>query len=236
MTQAGNENERFRNNDRRRYAAAILACLVLLLLYVFFGPDADDIRKRFEFSGAEGPIQLMPELSIDQGDDPKHQDRQKQLEVPPQPAPNYEVVEPDEDGPVETPEAVESEYDADHVFDPESDAEVELVDQVEMTLPTQTNPWFRLVQMVRPRYPADVTDMDRNLEIITVVVAFYVDTDGSIQGSYIISNDGSQGFAQVALKAVNQWRYEPVGGEVAPEGFWNRLTLYFRQPTAALTR
>ena len=230
------EHQRFRRGGRRRFLAAIAGALVVLGLFILFGPDRSDIEKRFEFSGEEGPLEIMPELSIDRGEDARFQEEQRRNLEMPEPAPSYEVIEDDEDGPEPVPEEVVSSEREVDTIDPEADPELDETDAVEMTLPSQTNPWFRLIHMVRPRYPADATAEDRRLPLIRVEVAFFVTPEGNVEGSYIISNQGSEAFARITLKAVDQWLYEPVGGEVAPQGFWNRLTLRFRQPTAVLSR
>ncbi len=235
MPQMETEHQRFRRGERRRYLTASAIAVLALVLFAIFGPSRDDVKKRFEFSGAEGPLKIMPELSIDEGADAKHKEEQRRNLELPEPAPNYEVFE-DNDGPVPVPEQFISSEKEVETIDPEADPELDDINAVEMNLPAQTNPWFRLIRMVRPRYPADATAEDRLLPMIRVEVAFFVSPEGTIQGSYIISNEGSEAFARITLKAVDEWLYEPVEGEVAPQGFWNRLTLRFRQPTAVLSR
>lgn len=227
--------QRFRRGGRRRYLAALAGALLALILFALFGPDRDDVKKRFEFSGAEGPVKVMELLSIDEGADPKHQEQQRKSQELPEPAPTYEVL-PDDDGPEPTPKETIVAPEKENVeIDPDADPDLDEMDTVEMRLPAQTNPWFRLVRMVRPRYPVDATPTDMATPMIVVEVAFFIAPTGKVSGAYIVSNTGSEAFGRVTLKAVEQWLYEPVEGDVAPEGFWNRLTLRFRPPTAALS-
>ncbi|HRX50076.1 MAG TPA: TonB family protein [Candidatus Krumholzibacteria bacterium] len=224
------EQARFRRGAGRRLLGALAAALLLLLLGIWLGPDREDVIRTFEFSGKEGPLEIMPELSVDDGRDTAHQEALRREEQPPQPAPYYEI-EPDD------PEAVETQPEtAPPVPTPApeeellEDADLDEVDAVEMSLPSQTNPWFKLITMVRPRYPLDASPADRALPKLEVEVAFYVAPTGEVQGAYILSNEGGPAFADVVLRAVQQWRYEPLPGNKAPEGFWNRLTLTFVSP------
>ena len=111
------------------------------------------------------------------------------------------------------------------------DPDLDVTDAVELLMPAQMNPWFRLIRMVRPRYPADAVQEDLDSPVITVEVAFFVASSGRVTGSYIISCSGSQAFADITLKAVDEWIYEPlvIDGRI-PDGFWNHLTINFRSP------
>ena len=224
--------ERFKDQSRRRLGWSTLAALVALLLLALFGPTRESIRQRFEFSGAEGPLRLMPELSIEKGDANRHQEPEFFKRNPP--PPQYEVVP---DDPVDKAQQkqpiqrdvppVESEEYADALTDPD----LSVMDAVEMNLPQQTNPWFVLLRMVRPQYPSGATEEERHTPVIIVEVAFYVNEEGKVTHSYILSSTGSATFNEVVLRAVNQWVYKPVAPEGrAPQGFWNRLTIRFRSP------
>lgn len=227
-------HERFRRGGRRRYLVAAALAVLAVILFAVFGPDREDVKKRFEFSGVEGPLKVMPELSIDEGVDARFQEAMRRKDLP-EPSPRYEVLE-DDHGPEPVPKESEASPDTEAAVEESDDPELDEMDLVDMRLPAQSNPWFRLVRMVRPRYPADATAQDRMLPLVLVEVAFYVSPSGTIEGAYIISNEGSDAFARVTLKAVEEWLYEPISADVAPQGFWNRLTLRFRQPTATLHR
>jgi TonB family protein len=100
-----------------------------------------------------------------------------------------------------------------------------------MQMPQQTNPWFVLIRMVRPEYPSQATEEQRRTPVIIVEVAFFVNEEGKVTASYILSSTGGEVFNVVVLKAVNQWVYKPVYRDgQAPQGFWNRLTIRFKSP------
>lgn len=224
------EHAHFRRGARRRLLGAAGLAALLLLLGILVGPDREDIKRRFEISGREGPLKVMPELSIDEGLDARHQEELRKALQPPAPAPDYVVEEEDPDAEQERPVPAPPVPEPGPETVPVLDADLDDADAVEMRLPSQTNPWFRLIRMVRPRYPADATDAERALPSLTVEVAFFVAPTGEVQGAYILSNEGGPAFADVVLRAVEQWLYEPVPGAQAPSGFWNRLTLTFKAP------
>lgn len=224
------ESTRFRRGARRRLLGAGALALVLLLLGVLFGPDREDVKRTFEFSGKAGPLKVMPELSVDEGMDPRHQEQLRKALQPPEPAPNYEIEEEDPEAVEEKPVSAAPVPEPAPEADPVEDADLDVVDAVEMHLPSQTNPWFRLVRMVRPTYPLDATPADRALPSLEVEVAFYVAPSGKVEGAYILRNEGGPAFADVVLRAVEQWLYEPIPGARAPDGFWNRLTITFVSP------
>jgi hypothetical protein len=224
------EHQRFRRGGRRRLIWATVIALVILVLLVIFGPGKNEIERRFEVSGEQGPLRIMPELSIDRGVDAHHQDELRRTLELPIPAPEYEIEYDDPDATEIVPIKTEDSPELEKVIDPTEDPELDVVDMVEMRLPSQSNPCFRLVQMVRPRYPAEATALERQQPVITVHVAFFVSLEGSVQGAYIMTNDGGPAFADVTLKAVEQWVYEPVECEFAPAGFWVNFPLEFTSP------
>lgn len=222
----------FKSKTRKRLIWSSVAAIIALTLMILLGPSRDVIKKRFEFSGAEGPLQIMPELSIEEGDADRHQDPKFFRDNPP--PPNIEVI-PEEttpEAPEEVPRIRENvELESDTYADAISDPDLDIVDQVEMNLPQQTNPWFVLIRMVRPQYPSSATEAERRTPIIVVEVAFFVSEEGNVTASYILNSTGSRAFNEVVLKAVDQWLYKPVWYDGRPpRGFWNRLTIRFKSP------
>lgn len=233
MTANRHQQEAVRLNSRKRMIWATIIAVSLTLLFVLLGPSRDSIKRKFEFSGKEGPLKIMPELSIDDGQSNLHQDKQKTPSQLPT-APEYEAEDPNAMK-AELPPPLPPNALSEVVDEINPDPDLDVTDAVEMLLPSQTNPWFRLIRMVRPRYPAEATQEDLDSGIVTVEVAFFVSPTGNVTGSYIISCSGSNAFREITLKAVEQWLYEPILADgKAPDGFWNRLSINFRSPIASL--
>ena len=224
------EQERFRRSNRKRIIYSSIGAVIILVLVIVFGPSGKDVRRTWEFPGREGPLKLMPELSIDEGSDAVHMDAGSKSQAS-RAAPNYEPTVPEAIEKVPLSSPVSTSDETTEIL-PETDPELEMLDAVKMRLPAQTNPWFRLIRMVRPRYPADAADADLQQPQVVVEVAFYVNESGHVDGSYIMSNTGGQAYARVVLKAVEQWLYEPLllADGRKPQGFWNRLKIFFRTP------
>ncbi len=226
-------NARYRRAAGRRLALGALAGLVLLVLIALLGPDREAVRRHFEFvPGAAGPLHVMPELSIDRGRDPRHQEPEqfRNLWRPP---PEQAVV-PDETAgrPVAPPQPVPApapQPDAAIAADPD----LSLADVVEMRLPQQTSRCFVLERMVRPEYPLGADAEARRRPLVTVEAAFYVNELGRVTASYVIQSTGGPLFDAVVLKAVNGWLFRPVADPTCPPlGFWIRLPVLFHSPYA----
>lgn len=222
-------NERHKRAAARRLGLGLLGALALLVVIALLGPDAESIRRRFDFAhGAKGPLRVMPELSIEPGRDPRHQEpaQFRKLWRPP-PEQQWQERQPDAQ-PVPPPQPLPSPR---PLTDDElaQDADLDVLDAVEMHLPQQTSPCFVIDRLVRPRYPrAAGSAVDRAM-VVHVEVAFYVDPTGTVTASYVLNSDGDPAFAEIALKAVNQWRYRPLQENGCPPlGFWVRLPITFR--------
>ncbi|MFH1842705.1 MAG: TonB family protein [bacterium] len=222
----------FKDRTRQRMLYSTVVALLGLLALILFGPSRQDVKKRFEFSGAEGEMRIMPELSIDEGQDTQHQEEKFFQDNPPPPNVEVEPEETVDQADEFVPEPVESPVvESDVYADAESDPDLDVVDQIEMNLPQQTNPWFVLIRMVRPQYPSNATEADRRKPLVRVEVAFFVGEEGKVTASYIISSSGGPAFGEVVLKAVNEWLYKPVWHQgKPPQGFWNHIVIRFRSP------
>jgi len=62
--------EAFKNKRTMRFLSAGAIALVLLIVVALFGPSREEVKRRFENYGAEGPLEIMPDISIDDGSDP----------------------------------------------------------------------------------------------------------------------------------------------------------------------
>lgn len=231
--------ERFRQGGRRRWLAAVLFAVASLVLLAWLGPQETAIVRKLTYYGAPGEMKIMPEVSIDEGNDQAHR-LPRSLQAPP-PAPL--VVEPErtdrralEEVPRPTerpdlPQPVVSDRTA-------ALADAVLDEAVQLLLPQQTSRDWYILHLVRPEYPLLASEQDRRRPVINVVVWIFVDPQGNVTAAQVVSNDGGDVFAQAVLEAVQQWklgwRVDPLKGRqlVLP---WRFRSPYFagasRQPS-----
>ena len=205
--------------------AGVLAVTGLVLL-VLLGPDEQTIKERFEYYGAPGELQIMPEISIEEGHQEIHQiPRSLQVEPPPS---NIEIEkeDPSEDGTVEIPPV--NLQDPNKVEKtsrfPRDNAEMSQDQQVEMALPMQSNPDYFILHMVRPEYPLGASEAERRIAVILVEVVIFVGPDGLVTDAWVNSTNGSRLFVDEAIKAVKQWKF---GWRVDP-GIGRQIVITWR--------
>lgn len=212
---------------------SVAGAVVVLVIVVLLGPEREEVKRRFEFPGAEGPLKIMPEISITPGRDRVEQLPEYFRKTPPLPTVEIQPDEIDPDAQQEIPPQ--------DVFQPEIATETELqvetnpdlkeVNLVEFSLPQQTNPDFVLIRMIRPQYPAHATEAQRRTPVIKVEAAIYIEVTGEVTASMILSSNGGQVFDEVVLQAVNQWLYRPIIKDgKPPQARWQTLTWRFWSP------
>lgn len=219
-----------RQGMKRRFLWATLLAVVCLGILIFLGPDQQSIKDKFEYYGTPGELRIMPEISIDQGRDRTHQ-LPRSLQQPPPPT----VVEvPDEnaaeDGfePVPRPREAESDQPLTDRSQYDPNAEVSDREQVELSLPQQSNPDWFILNMVRPEYPLQATLQERKTPVIFVKAAVFLDVEGQVSASMVTATNGSQVFTDAVLAAVDQWRF---AWRITPTaGRWIEMTWNFRSP------
>jgi TonB family protein len=196
-------------SGRKRMIWAGVVALVGLILLVLLGPDEQAIKERFEYYGAPGELNIMPEISIDDGSQKVHQ-IPRSLQVQPPPS-NIEIEkeDPTEEGTMEVPPEVLSdpnEVETVREF-PQVNPEFSSDSQVELARPMQTNPDYFILNLVRPQYPLDASEAERRIPLIIVTVAIHVGPDGLVSDAWITQNTGGPLFGEECLKAVRQWKF-----------------------------
>lgn len=228
--------EKRQRSDRGRWFVAVAASLIALAAIIIFGPDEETIKERFEYYGTPDEIQIMSEISIEDGQDSSQQ-LPKSLQLPSPPSQiEFEKEEPDEDGtepmpeksPIE-PNEIEIEFpDTQDVSDSSEDY------QVEMALPMQSNPDFFIDHIVLPEYPIDASTLERRTPVIVVKIGLFVAKDGTVSDAMILSSTGSTVFEDAALIAVKQWQFS---WRIDPgAGRWLQFPFNFKSPYFIPTR
>ncbi len=188
---------------------ATVAALAGLILLVLLGPDEQEIKERFEYYGAPGELQIMPEISIEEGYQKVHQiPRSLQVQPPP---PNIEIEkeDPTDEGTVEVP--AENLTEPNEVITvqeyPQDSPDFSSDPQVEMARPMQTNPDYFILNLVRPQYPLGASEAERRIPVILVTVVIHVGSDGLVSDAWITQNTGGPLFGEECLEAVRQWKF-----------------------------
>lgn len=211
----------------RRLAVAVGAALLLLLFVVLVDPGGREIARRLTVYGAEGPLRVMPEISIDDGAD---QIYQKPRAAPQESAPIYEVV-PEKPSPRATEVVPLAPAPPRERVDLASETVAEGLGEVEALLPrTTADESFIIRNMVRPPYPVEATEAERRRTIL-VRTAVFLDATGAITAAMVTYSEGSGVYDEVALAAVKQWVFEPVirdGNPPAPR--WLEISWRFKSP------
>ena len=225
-----------RQGFAKRIGGAIALAIVAIVVFVLLGPDAQTVKDKFEYYGVQDDLKIMPEVSIDNGRDMIHQ-LPKTLMTPP--PPSHIEVEPEdlsENGTEPVPE--ENREPINEVLSdvpmPNPDADVAVNEQVELSLPQQSNPDYFIKHQVRPDYPLDASEAERRMPVIFVKVAIFVDIEGNVTDAMIQATNGSQIFAEEVLRCVLQWE---IGYRIEPTaGRWITMTWNFNSPYFTGTR
>jgi TonB family protein len=219
-----------RRDGRRRIIWAIALTLASLVVFILLGPDADTVKKRFEYYGAPGEMQIMPEVSIDDGQDQIRQ-LPKSLQTPP--PPSRLEIEPEDLSENATETVPEPSKDPvnDVINDnrqPTPDAEMAASELVEMSLPMQSNPDFFIISSIIPQYPLTASEIERRVPVIFVVVNLFVNSGGRVTDTLIQATNGSRVYEDAVVEAVLQWEF---GWRVPREsGGWITTRINFNSP------
>jgi TonB family protein len=227
--------ETFKTRTKGRFVIATLVALLSLVVIALFGPDRDAVKQKFEIYGAEGPLEIMPQISIDAGSDAVHQIPEPFRQLAPPPLVQVEPVEPEAvpELPIapelDEPVAVEATDQPDVAYEA-------AVAQAELTLPRQSNPDFIILKMVRPLYPLDATETERRRAFVRVDVAIFVDDAGRVTAAMITASEGGKVFDEAVLTAMNQWEFAWQNESAPTAGRWIEMTWRFKSPYGQKTR
>jgi len=194
---------------RKRMLWAGLAAVVGLLFLVLLGPSEKEIKDRFEYYGAPGELKIMPEISIEDGQQNIHQIPRSLLSQPPPSNIEIEKEEPTEDGTEEIPPVNIQKPNTSKIVSefPRQDSELSSEPQVKMARPMQTNPDYYILNLVYPEYPLGVSEAERRIPVIFVNVNIFVNPDGDVTDAWVNSTNGSQLFVEEAIRAAKQWKF-----------------------------
>ena len=220
-------HDAFKQGGGRRLLAAAAVAVVGLVLVVLLGPDQEVVKRRFEYYGAPGELRIMPEVSIDDGSDAVRQ-LPKSLQMPPPPAEVIVEDEPDDPDAEETlPVPREGRPVEETPSEFVEDAEEANQSQVELTLPTQSNPDYFVIHIEPAVYPVAASETDRRTPVVRVVANLFLGEDGKVQHVLIQDTNGGPEYADAVREAVATWQF---GWREEPKPRWFVATFNFRSP------
>ena len=218
--------EKIRDREKRlnRRLLLLVPAAVAILLLLSFTADKTRVAKRIFSVGYEGPMQLMPDITIidNKGieselfSEEKHRMTLQDVEVFSE---NEEKVE--EENPVTSTA-------------PEKEREEELIDEIAgvdrlRTYASHTDVPYRqdfvILSMVEPEYPEDA--LIRKVEGY-VLVEVYVDESGRVAEARVIRAQGLRSFEGASLEAVRKFLFRPVVENGVPQAFWISFLISFR--------
>ncbi len=219
-----------RQGTAKRMAWAVAMAGLALLAFILLGPDEQTIKDKFEYYGVPDEMKIMPELSIDNGQDQVHQIPKSLMTPPPPSSIEIEPEDLSETGTDLVPEMTEEPIKEVIVesYVPTPDAEIASKDQVELNLPQQSNPDYFIKKQVNPEYPMGASEAELRTPIIFVKVAIFVNLEGQVTDAMVQATNGSKLFADEVVKCVLQWE---IGYRIEPEsGRWLTMTWNFNSP------
>lgn len=214
----------------RRLGYSVLGALLLLALGIWLSPEAEEEAIPFRHYGVQDELRIMPDLSIDDGRETRHQ-LPKSLQAPPPPSRLEVEREPESENATEPrpPEPTERQEEIlDDTPLPQPDAETAEQDQVEMLLPQQSNPDFFILKHVPAQYPLNASEEDRRIPLIFVKASMFVGPDGKVSDVLVEATNGGQAFVDEVMRKLKMmefgWRVDPGPGR------WINTTFNFRSP------
>lgn len=219
----------------RRILLAAAAALVGLILVAILGPDEDRLQDLLFHTGVEGQLRILPDIEIIRDQDPVSQDP-KHMRASAAKGLQVEVVDrhpttvETEDATPVPPVAGVPDYTIETNVEPKQGLSQsnDAREQVRMVRPSQRSLDFVLIKLVRPRYPPGIVLPHP----VTVDVAIYVESDGSVSDAYVTRGEGGKAFEEAALRAVLQWKYRYLGAKGKAEPFWDQVRWIFKPPSS----
>lgn len=210
-----------READYRRRLRIITPIAAALLLLLFFSAKDVPYEVLERHFGWEGPIRILPEITIIPDTDPFEDTRQesRRRAVAAINVEEWEDTGPAEGAKRQTPPEIE----------PEKKISLELDKEWVRHYPAHTavpySEEYVILHMVKPEYPPD--ELDRGVEG-DVTLEILVDDVGMVEGAWVLAANGPPSFESASLDAVRQFRFKPPIIEGRPSEMWIRFQIRFR--------
>jgi len=207
------------NYRRRILVITPIACVLVALL--FLSSDVVPVKPLDPKLGWEGPVQLLPEITIIPDKEVQEENREESI-LQTMASMDIELIEDIADAEGGQNELVKE---AERVE--EDTPELDLTDV--RHIPKHTDVPFTdnyvILHMVQPEYPP--REMLAGIEG-DVMVEILVNEQGLVENAWILLADGPQSFEDASLNAVKQFRFKPPTENGKPIPMWIRFQVRFR--------
>ena len=206
----------------RKRLIYLLPVSVLLLIILAIGLEKARVVDRIFSVGYEGPMQILPEITIldDSGIEAEVFEKERHDMV----ARDVEVYS----------EEIEDEHDeAETSFSPKEDPEEPIFDDFEgpdairtyeSHAPVPYREDYVIKKMVEPIYPPEA--MLRGHEGY-VLVEVYINSNGFVQEAWVRKVKGDESFEAATLDAVKLFEFRPIMDRGRPISFWLSFLVRF---------
>ncbi|MEJ2720885.1 MAG: energy transducer TonB [bacterium] len=199
----------------------ILPVSVFLVSLLFVFSDIVPYRDIERRLGWEGPMQLLPEITIIPDNDPFEEIRE---ESRPRALTALEIEEFEETGPAEGAKREQVPEDKpDEIVTPELDDEVVRRYPAHTDVPYSED--YVILYVEKPEYPR--YELEAGIEG-DVTLEILVNEGGRVERVWVLSARGPKSFERASLDAAQRFRFKPPIVEGRPTAMWIRFQIRFR--------
>lgn len=217
---------RIREYDRAwmKRLAWLLPVAMLLLVFILFTLERLQVVDRFFNVGYEGPMQLLPEITIldDTGEEAEVFAEERRDMI----AREVEIYTEEEEPEIEDDEPQLPSEATEPTDEPVTD-EFEGRDPIR-TYPSHAPVPYRedyvILKMIKPVYPPEAIEL--GLEGY-VLVEVFINEQGTVQEAWVRKVKGIDAFETATVEAVRQFVFKPVRDRGAPASFWVSFLVRF---------
>ena len=203
------------------YTRSIRLCLVISIAahaaLLFLGGRYIDEPAPFKIIGYEGPLQLLPELSILE-QQAALQEQRESREGGGMRMISYETIEQKAEVELAAAKQKDKEVDLESRFKQSS------MRMLARSLPQPRSDALVLRKLIKPRYPA--ISLARGVEG-RVILKIYITEEGKVENAVVISSNVDEHCERAAIEAALQCEFKPYEPSGKPESLWARFPVRF---------
>ena len=210
-----------KETEYRKKLLVFLPVSLFLIWLLFVTSDVVPYKQLQERLGWEGPIELLPEITIVPDEDP-FEETQENTPLQTLSAMDVTVIDEQADAPGGALQEIPP-VEPNEVVTPEL-TEMEIRHYPAHTEVPYTDDYI-ILHMVQPEYPP--AELTAGVEG-DVTVELLINADGFVENAWVLAVLGPHSFEESALEAVRQFRFKPPVMDGEPQPMWIRFQIKFR--------